>query len=276
MAHSVNGTSLNFTPEYSVGIRRNKQFYFSSILFFLFISLVITLKPSVNQEYFYLINGLSQILPDQLVALVSDLGNGAVTACFLFILLCLKPDWTLRVLFAAILCTLLTHLLKNYFDALRPPAQLDQLHIIGKPRHYHSFPSGHTSSIFLLAGIAFQALTQRLWQSIILLLAVCVALSRVSVGAHWPVDIALGAIIGWLSAYYGCLICGKGNMNQGRCMCLMSIIYGLIAIAIFIGNDDFEQYTEVRFAQFTYLIMMTLAFYYWFIKPRFLNKKSRL
>ncbi|MGT2910431.1 phosphatase PAP2 family protein [Streptococcus cameli] len=69
----------------------------------------------------------------------------------------------------------------------------------------YSFPSWHTASTMMLAGILVVILYQRVktkWirvlsQGVLLLLAVLVALSRIYVGVHYPTDI----VGGWLLAF---------------------------------------------------------------------------
>jgi phosphatidylglycerophosphatase B len=71
----------------------------------------------------------------------------------------------------------------------------------------YSFPSGHSFNAFLLAGIiAFgihqNASKSRKWVCVIpLLWASLVALSRVAVGAHTPLDVSVGSAMGIVLAY---------------------------------------------------------------------------
>ncbi len=63
---------------------------------------------------------------------------------------------------------------------------------------WHSMPSGHATTAFALAG-ALAALFPRAriaWY----LAAVCLAASRVMVNAHFPSDIAAGAVVGYATA----------------------------------------------------------------------------
>jgi undecaprenyl-diphosphatase len=59
-----------------------------------------------------------------------------------------------------------------------------------------SFPSGHSERIFALAAV-FP--TRKSWKVLILyLLAVIVAFSRIYVGVHYPFDVAVGILIGFI------------------------------------------------------------------------------
>jgi undecaprenyl-diphosphatase len=58
-----------------------------------------------------------------------------------------------------------------------------------------SFPSGHSKNAFT----AFAILGSR-WRRLRLplgLLACLIAVSRVYVGVHWPLDVIVGSIVGW-------------------------------------------------------------------------------
>lgn len=64
---------------------------------------------------------------------------------------------------------------------------------------FHSMPSGHTLASF--AGLVMIGMLAPRGRWFFLPLAVIIGVSRVSVGAHWPTDVMLGALIGCVSAY---------------------------------------------------------------------------
>jgi membrane-associated phospholipid phosphatase len=90
----------------------------------------------------------------------------------------------------------------------RPAGILDpeQITVIGARLTRHSFPSGHTASAFAFAMVWVAQLG---WRRALPItgLAFMVGLSRVAVGAHWPMDVLSGALVGSLSGWAGLVIC---------------------------------------------------------------------
>ncbi|HJO23292.1 MAG: lipid-A-disaccharide synthase [Myxococcota bacterium] len=69
------------------------------------------------------------------------------------------------------------------------------LTVLGNPHRYRAFPSGHTTGAFAVAAgliYAFSGRGRWLW----LLPAGFIGLTRVACGAHYPLDVAVGALLG--------------------------------------------------------------------------------
>jgi membrane-associated phospholipid phosphatase len=116
-----------------------------------------------------------------------------------------KPQIIWAVLLAAIMFTLIGQGIKRIIDVPRPPQVLAQesFHLIGPDWGQHAFPSGHAAMIFMLAG-AFVFTVDRKWlRWLLIACASLVALSRVVVGVHWPLDVLVGAAIGWIGVWVG-------------------------------------------------------------------------
>ena len=65
----------------------------------------------------------------------------------------------------------------------------------------NSFPSGHTCAAFAAGMIWMRALPWRWGRVAAGVLAVCMGLSRLYVGVHYPTDVLVGALIGALCAW---------------------------------------------------------------------------
>ena len=86
-------------------------------------------------------------------------------------------------------------ILKNKLKRNRPPQAIPGFQSVIQPSDQFSFPSGHTSAAFLMAGILgtvfpLMIIPLAIW-------AVWVGISRVMLGVHFPTDSVAGAALGF-------------------------------------------------------------------------------
>lgn len=147
---------------------------------------------------------------------VTTLGDVLVLLPLLsFLLLSNSRIWA-ALISSIPLAVLLSLLGKEFFAMPRPASVLDvqQFVVIGDAIRRHSaLPSGHTITIFTaataIAGILLYEKRLphvRRWVITLFTAASLIALSRVAVGAHWPVDLLLGAILGVFAGVSGVLL----------------------------------------------------------------------
>ncbi len=86
------------------------------------------------------------------------------------------------------------HPVKGYFRRKRPFIAVVRALVVGKKPGSWSFPSGHTASSFGSAWILSTIWPRR--APIFLSFAASVGLSRIYVGAHYPGDVTVGALLG--------------------------------------------------------------------------------
>ena len=91
--------------------------------------------------------------------------------------------------------------LKPLVDRTRPWLMVEGLAALVYEGDPHSFPSGHTCAAFAAGMIWLRALPWRWGRIAAVVLAVCMGLSRLYVGVHYPSDVMAGAIIGALCAW---------------------------------------------------------------------------
>jgi membrane-associated phospholipid phosphatase len=102
---------------------------------------------------------------------------------------------------------LLVELFKLAFRRSRPYIRLAQTRIVGLRMRGQSFPSGHTSQAFFLVTLLVQHFHVEIWLAIFLYVAAAlVAVTRMYVGAHYPRDVAAGAMLGSSWGLLGILI----------------------------------------------------------------------
>ena len=109
-----------------------------------------------------------------------------------------RPNVFLLVATTALTTNLITSAIKLAVERERPPATvLDPEPLVGVPTT-SSFPSGHASTSFACAYVIAR-LAPRL-TAVVYLLAALIAVSRVYVGVHFPLDILAGAVLGTIVA----------------------------------------------------------------------------
>ena len=135
---------------------------------------------------------------------VTILGDSVIAVMFILPFLYRRPDLVWQFVLTAFIAGLTVYLLKDP-EILRPPAVLDPatFHIIGPALRHVAFPSGHTTTAFLLAGLFCMRQTASWIKVSILLLAMMAGLSRIACGVHWPMDVLGGMLCGWLAAWAG-------------------------------------------------------------------------
>lgn len=152
---------------------------------------------------------------------VTTLGNAGAVWIVSSVLLLLHPK-TRKIgamaLVALLLSLLVNNLiLKNLVARTRPFDAIPGLAtLIAHPTDY-SFPSGHTASSFAAAGVFFRRLPKRAGIPF-LVFAVFIAASRLYVGVHYPSDVVLGLVSGWLlgvAAEYA-VESGSGIVQKGK------------------------------------------------------------
>jgi undecaprenyl-diphosphatase len=84
--------------------------------------------------------------------------------------------------------------IKPLAERIRPYDQLG-LDILISPLRDFSFPSGHTAAAFVAVGIGYGI--SKKFGRCMLILAVCMAFSRLYLAVHYPSDIIVGAFLGW-------------------------------------------------------------------------------
>ena len=95
---------------------------------------------------------------------------------------------------------LVTQVLKRVADQPRPTATIPGLDVHGYPKDPfgNAYPSAHTAVAVGLVAALWPWLT-RPQRAVGVVVALLVALNRLYIGAHWPVDVVGGAAIGLLA-----------------------------------------------------------------------------
>lgn len=110
-------------------------------------------------------------------------------------------DTGVLLIAASILNYGITYGMKNAVNRKRPYDALPNVHTVGSTERSASFPSGHTSSAFMVATMV--SLNYPKWYVIVpcYLWAGLAGYSRMAIGMHYPSDVLMGAVVGAGSAY---------------------------------------------------------------------------
>ena len=141
---------------------------------------------------------------DGFMTLFTQLGNAGLVWVGISLALLLVPRtrrmgfWALVALLLGLLCT--NVVLKHLVGRPRPYTAVEGLVPLLLSGDPNSFPSGHTCAAFA-AGLAWAGTCSARWARVAAVVsAVCMGLSRLYVGVHYPSDVLAGALIGSLAA----------------------------------------------------------------------------
>lgn len=154
-----------------------------------------------NRSLFSVINGADWPARVPFWSAITVLGDTLTLLLLLMLFMGRRTDLVWSVVVAVFVVSLFLHGGKILIDSPRPPALLaaEEIQIIGIiVRGSDSFPSGHTAAAFAFAA-AICLLRFPVWlKGLAVLAAILAGISRIVVGAHWPLDVLVGACVGWL------------------------------------------------------------------------------
>ncbi len=226
------------------------------------VSLVLMLLiyiSGANTQVFFAFNHATSHLGDNFWSHVTVLGD--VVSLLIILLMCgRRPQLVWHFILAALFAILWTQSLKAPLGMMRPPAVLDvsQFHLIGEAFMANSFPSGHTTTIFLIVGTL--CLHRFPWSFKLGLLgvAILVGISRIACGVHWPLDVLGGALGGWLAAVAGGWVAvrWKAGLNDNF---QRVIAFLLMVVALWVIFRDTKEFVVTIPFQI-FLSMLAIAF----------------
>ena len=165
---------------------------------------------SLNCKLFMAINQAHLPLLDPLMQAMIALGGSRAVYLYAVLLLCIslasREAMPRRYVWVFCLATaggmLVEELLKGVAQVPRPALAigLDKIRVLGEIKLKNSLPSGHAVFSFV-AAYALSYRRSRAWKLPLYSFACLVAYSRVYVGAHYPLDVAVGALVGIGTGY---------------------------------------------------------------------------
>jgi undecaprenyl-diphosphatase len=106
-----------------------------------------------------------------------------------------------------------------------------------------SFPSGHAAAASMLAAIVGLFFRQKWIYALVILLAVMVCLSRIAMGVHWPTDVLVGFLGGWLLAGLGYQLALMLRFGASKVAQVVFgfILFGAVIRMLVINHTDYDQ-----------------------------------
>ena len=202
-AHIFGLMTQTFSSHLQENIKKLSPFLLSWFLYA--IALAALLFAMGYYDSFLFLNAFRSSFLDSLMPHFTHIGEG-VTVAMLFAFLIFNKDRALvnTLIVALLVLGILLWSLKQFVFVgwNRPPKIFENLtdifYISLGGEKYKSFPSGHSSAVWMMMSfIAFYFRdAQKIWQILAALTAIAVAFSRVYIGVHFPGDILAGSFIG--------------------------------------------------------------------------------
>lgn len=157
-----------------------------------------------------IVNGAHTPFLDHLFAGITQLGDGAIMILPILIALFIKYSYAILLTLSTLIHVVFVTLGKKVlFPGMPRPIEflsgIDVYTVPGVPiSHWNTFPSGHTTTIFMLTcALAFLNSKQKWLQLVLLAIAVLTGFSRIYLMQHFLLDVLVGSVLGVTSAYGG-------------------------------------------------------------------------
>ena len=185
-----------------------------------------------------MIEGIRTPFLDTLIGLLTRLGEetiGIILLCLIFWCISKKIGYVMGIAF--FLSGLTVQGMKICFRIERPWVIDPSFEPVPGAKEYatgYSFPSGHTQSAAAFYGSLGAQVKQRYWKAILFAIPVIVAFSRMYLGVHTLLDVAVSLIITFLLIWLTVKVFSSGTESKKRSLVISSVIvlYTIIVIII--------------------------------------------
>jgi membrane-associated phospholipid phosphatase len=243
-----------------------------ALVLLIFLSAIQLFDLRINVDGFIAINSRGNIADEKVWSFITLMGDTGILWPMLLIFSIASMKTIYAVLAAVPMGGFLSVLLKKLFDSPRPSGLLESfdIHVIGPVLTTHSYPSGHTITIFaaisaIILSYSFQAkLLGSILKIGLFIFAIFVGISRIMVGAHWPLDCLAGACVGWISGVTGIYLSRKYLLkitNQNIDFVAVALLW---ILSIWNFYREFDYALSNLAAIVSFVISSTMLFFYIF------------
>lgn len=215
-------------------------------VFVAIITPVLILSWRYNHQIFLAINGVGSSFLGLPMLFLSAMADGMYVIMISALAYRKKKGYYWPFLVSYLLAALIVQIIKRNNELGRPLTFYpeDTVFHEGEILLRQSFPSGHSAAAMVLARYLAEGLRSRKNIFAVLLLGVSMAFSRVYIAAHFPIDVVVGALIGFLTSHFIFQYAEKKSKHASRpeyrYNSLLISILGLSASVFFvILQEDF-------------------------------------
>ncbi len=227
----------------------------------LVLMVILLMSADLNRGLFAALNSLGTPEAAVFWANITNLGDGLLATGIGIAVFSRISRNVASVFVTVILVGLLVQLAKYGFNSLpwdnlglRPVGRLglDAVNVIGPKLEHYSFPSGHSAAAASMATLICLKVPSRTMRTLIILASVVIALSRVVVGAHWPSDIAAGALLGVAGALVSVWLVDKVFAEPDyRARIGIYLFAIVVSLALYQNHTRFDDYAGVDWVEYT-------------------------
>jgi len=215
---------------------------------------------NIQKDLFYYLNSKLSVFPN-LQYNLTQLGDVIILFPFVAIFILYAPKLWEAIVTSSVLSLIVSALLKKIFSIPRPAAVFDNesFTIIGRTlRGSTSLPSGHSMTTFVVITLLLYAFMPKktgqkiIWFLFMLTLGFTITFCRVGVGAHYPLDVLIGSLIGYIIAIIGIKLNEKLNWlsklkvpKEGIVLVIILLIWIGLIIKIIINKNLFIAYLSI-------------------------------
>jgi len=233
--------------------------------------LLVALKVSVEEARVFLwLNREGEIVGEMFWLGLMTLGDGLVICVLLLPFFRRKPAFVVAMVLSWVLVTICVQAIKYLVNAPRPLEALPgaNFHLIGANYRSKSFPSGHAATASMFAAGAYLFFRRRFAWVLVGMVAILISVSRIAMGIHWPTDVLVGSVIGWLLVGLGSTLTKRFELDPQPIVQWVVGIW-LVALAIVLLVHNFTDYTQVfRLQQIISAACLVVGFGEIFVRPR--------
>jgi membrane-associated phospholipid phosphatase len=187
-------------------LQNNRTFFILFLLFLIFGGILLATMEQGDAIRFF--SGHRSLMRNSFFIWTTKVGEGITYLILVVFFLFIRFRYSLLVLIAGVLAMGVSFILKKVFAHPRPSVffrargELEELNIVEGVHlisGHMSFPSGHTTSAFILFGLLALLFARKwYWNAALFLLALLIGISRIYLVQHFFKDVYTGAITGVL------------------------------------------------------------------------------